>query len=123
MKKFIEAKKKDTIGSGFTGYMITTYRHLVECLGEPHDATKEELWRSGDNKVRVEWAFKSKHNKPTVITIYDYKETKPVDKIAIWHVGSRGDTRRLEQFFKERDLEDGMPLYSGLGGLVEKIQP
>jgi hypothetical protein len=54
MKKFIEAKKKDTIGSGFTGYMITTYRHLVECLGEPDDATKEGQWYSGDWKVRAE---------------------------------------------------------------------
>ncbi|HEV7702313.1 MAG TPA: hypothetical protein VGO63_02635 [Candidatus Paceibacterota bacterium] len=123
MKKFIEAKKKDTIGSGFTGYMITTYEHLLECLGEPHDATKEGQWYSGDWKVRAEWAFKSKHKKSTVITIYDYKEIVPVDKVTMWHVGSKGDTRRLEQFFKERGLEDGMPLYSGLGGLVEKIQP
>jgi hypothetical protein len=102
--KFIKAKKKDIIGSGFTGYFMTTYKNLVERLGSPHDATKEGPWRSGDNKTRAEWAFKSSHKKPTVITVYDYKEMIPVDEVTLWHVGSKGNSKRIEQFFKEKRL-------------------
>jgi hypothetical protein len=102
--KFIQAKKKDIVGSEFAGYITTSYAHLVECLAEPHDCTKEGLWRSSDQKVRVEWAFKSNHKKPAVITIYDYKEAIPVNKVTLWHVGSKGDVRRIEQFFKEKRL-------------------
>lgn len=104
MKKFIEATRKDVIGSGFTGYLMTTYEHLVECLGEPHDATKEGEWRSGDWKVRAEWAFKIRGKELTVITVYDYKEVIPVDKVTTWHVGSKGEPKYIELFFKEKGL-------------------
>lgn len=89
------------MGSGFTGYLVTTYEKLVERLGMSNDCTKDS-----NGKVRVEWAFKTTHNKPTVITVYDYKETIPVDKVMLWHVGSRGDMSRVERFFKERGCDD-----------------
>lgn len=113
--KFTKAKKKDVIGSSFTGYLMTTYEHLVECLGEPYDRTKGGQWRSGDEKTRAEWAFKIKGKELTVITIYDYKEVIPVDKVTMWHVGSKGQPRYIERFFKEKGLSrrDG-PMSRGL---------
>lgn len=102
--KFIKASRKDVIGSGFAGYLVTTYGELIEYLGIPHDCTKEGPWRSRDSKVRVEWAFKSTGKKPTVITVYDYKEVIPVDDVTLWHVGVKGDGHIIEQFFNERSL-------------------
>jgi hypothetical protein len=104
MKKFIKATPKDCNGSSFDGYLIMPYDHLAERLGEPHDCTKEGAWRSGDNKVRAEWAFKSRHRKPTVITIYDYKEPLPVKDVTMWHVGIKGKDARFVDFFVENNL-------------------
>lgn len=113
--KFIKANSKDTIGSGFSGYLVTKYEQLIEQLGIPHDCTQEGPWRSGDGKVRVEWAFKSIGKKPTVITIYDYKEAIPVDDVTLWHVGVKGDGHAVERFFKEKSLSTrGEPLDRGL---------
>ena len=111
MTKFIKATAKDCIGSSFDGYLIMPYDHLVHHLGEPHDCTKEGSWRSSDNKVRVEWAFKSKHKKPTVITIYDYKENMTVKGVYVWHVGLKGDERRFADFFKEKGLAYPKPSF------------
>src|SRR5262245_21502586 len=105
MKKFIKAKPKDTIGSSFDGYLIMPYDHLAFHLGEPHDRTKDGPWRSGDNKVRVEWAFKSRHKRPTVITIYDYKDSVPIKAMRVWHVGIKGNDARFYEFFKEKNLK------------------
>jgi hypothetical protein len=115
MKKFTEAGPKDRIGSSFTGYLMTTYEHLVECLGEPHDTTVEGPWRSRDQKTRVEWAFKIKDRDLTVITICDYKEIVPINQVVTWHVGSMGEPKHIERFFKEKGLSkrDG-PLRQGL---------
>jgi hypothetical protein len=116
--KFTKAKPKDRNGSSFTGYMMIAYKDLVECLGEPHDTTKEGPWRSGDQKTRVEWAFKSNHKKPIVITVYDYKEELPLNVLLFWHVGSKGGLKNLEQFFKEKGLV-GITPYTGGGILGE----
>jgi hypothetical protein len=105
MKKFIKAKPKDTIGSGFDGYLLMPYDHLVFHLGEPHDCTKDGPWCSHDWKTRAMWAFKSRNKKPTVITIYDYKEIMPIKGIRVWHVGIKGDERRFYDFFEENKLK------------------
>ena len=109
MKKFIKATPKDCSGSGFDGYLLMPYDHLVYHLGQPHDCTKEGPWKSGDGKVRVEWAFKSRDRKPTVITIYDYKETMPVKAVRVWHVGIKGDDSRLADFYFEHGLGEKLP--------------
>ncbi len=102
--KFIKAEPKDITGSSFNGYIETTYDRLVSCLGEPNDRVTDEKWKSGDGKVRVEWTFKTKHKKPTVITIYDYKEIIPVNEVTMWHFGSKGDVKKIDDFFKEKGL-------------------
>lgn len=73
--RFVPASHKDINHSSFHGYLHISYPELVDKLGMPNDRTKEGEWRSGDEKTRVEWAFKSTHEKrPMVMTIYDYKE-------------------------------------------------
>ena len=109
MKKFIKAKPKDIVGSSFDGYLLMPYDHLVFHLGEPYDCTKDGAWKSKDNKVRVLWAFKSKHKKPTVITLYDYKESTPVKAVRVWHVGIKGDDSRLPDLYFERGLGEKLP--------------
>ena len=99
---FTEAASKDVIHSGFHGYLHMSYPELVDKLGTPHDCTQEGEWRSGDSKVRTEWAYKSKNrHRPMVVTIYDYKEKRPVNEVNQWHVGIRGDAHQVDQLFRE----------------------
>jgi len=99
--KFTKAKFKDVWGSGFYRYIKATYEQLVEKFGEPHDCTQEGDWRSGDSKVRVEWAFKDgSARKPTIVTIYEYKSDQPIREITTWHIGSKGKRELVDQFLK-----------------------
>ena len=97
--RFIKAEPKDIEHSSFAGYLQASYKDLVECFGEPNDRTKDGKWQSFDWKVRAEWAFKSTaHKDRAIITIYDYKELQPVEKVTLWHVGLKGSAKRLKQF-------------------------
>ena len=102
-KTLIKASLKDIVGSSFAGYLNVSYKTLVDNLGEPHDTTKEGEWQSGDGKTKAEWAFKVNNRKKgaAVITIYDYKDPRPAEKIDLWHVGSKGRAD-VEQFLNER---------------------
>lgn len=105
-KKFKPATCKETYHSGFHGYLHISYLELVDKLGEPHDCTQEGEWKSGDGKIRAEWAFKSTNkNRPCMVTIYDYKEYhRPVQEVNQWHVGLRGDAHQVDLLFKEKGL-------------------
>lgn len=103
--RFVPASHKDINHSSFHGYLHISYPELVDKLGMPNDRTKEGEWRSGDEKTRVEWAFKSTHEKrPMVLTIYDYKEPRPVNEVNQWHVGIKGDAHQVNQLFIEKDI-------------------
>ncbi len=105
MKKgFIKAEPKDVYGSSFVGYLQVSYQGLLDSFSFPNDRTRDDEWRSGDQKTRVEWAFKTKGKKPTVITIYDYKDPRPLEDIDMWHVGLKGNYKQLETFFREQGL-------------------
>lgn len=91
--------------SSFHGYLHISYPELVSKLGLPHDCTQEGEWMSVDKKVRVEWAFKSESKKrPMVLTIYDYKEYRPIHEVNQWHVGIKGDAHLVDLLFKEKEL-------------------
>ena len=102
--EFVKAKRKDVFGSGGRGSIHVDYEALVHAFGKPHDCTKEGPWKSGDNKIRVEWAFKAVDNgKPIILTIYDYKEyDKPVDKVMDWSIGLKGDIQIAASFLASR---------------------
>ena len=99
---FTQASFKDTIGSVFHGYLHISFSELVDKLGISNDRTQEGDWLSGDQKTRVEWAFKSKNKKcPMVLTIYDYKERRPINEVNQWHVGIKGDAHQVDLLFRE----------------------
>ena len=102
--EFVRAKPKDIKGSGGVGQMTADYNTLIKAFGNPHDCTKEGPWKSGDNKVRAEWAFKSVDNgEPIVITIYDYKQSKtPVTEVTDWSIGLKGDIQIAASFLVSR---------------------
>jgi aspartyl/asparaginyl beta-hydroxylase (cupin superfamily) len=103
--QFKAASHKDTMHSSFHGYLHISYPELVDKLGPPHDRTQEGEWRSGDEKTRAEWAFKSTNKKrPMVLTIYDYKEYRPISKVNQWHVGIKGDAHLVDLLFKQKGL-------------------
>ncbi len=105
-KKLTNASPKDVIGSGFAGYLTAPYQALVDNLGKPHDRTQEGPWRSGDGKTKAEWAFKVKTKKgAAIITIYDYKDPRPVQEVDLWHIGSKG------QIDVEKFLNQHFPRY------------
>ncbi len=101
---FVKARRGDAKGSGGRGTMYADYYTLVKAFGNPHDCTKEGVWRSGDGKVRAEWAFKAfADGKPIVLTIYDYKEyDKPVEKVTKWSIGLKGDIQIAASFLASR---------------------
>jgi len=102
--RFIKATLKDTIGSSFVGYLQCDYELLFNTFSFPNDRTRDDEWESRDGKTRVEWAFKTKGRKPTVITIYDYKDPNPYQYVDMWHIGLKGDHKKLEKFFDEQKL-------------------
>ncbi len=104
--RFVPATHRDTFHTSFHGYLHASYQELVDKLGLPHDCSQEGEWKSGDDKVRVEWAFKSTNKKrPCVLTIYDYKEYhRPVREVNQWHVGLKGDAHQVDVLFKEKGL-------------------
>lgn len=75
---------KTANGTSFHDVTITaTPQQLVTILGEPNN-------NSGDNKVNMEWVCEN--NDGVLITIYDWKENRPInnnEKIK-WHIGGRG---------------------------------
>lgn len=83
------ATKKQTFRTGRIGTIHATFEELKQRLGEPHDCTKEGEWESGDNKIRVEWAFLIKGKKELVFTIYDYKSRYPLEQIKQWSLGGK----------------------------------
>lgn len=103
--RFVPASFKESLQSHFHGYLHATYQELVDKLGIPNDRTKDGEWYSMDGKVRVEWAIKSNHPKrPMVLTIYDYKDNRPIDEVNQWHVGIKGDAHQVNELFIKKGL-------------------
>lgn len=104
--RFKPASSKEVIGSSFHGYLHVSYNELLEKLGEPHNCTQLGEWKSQDEKVRAEWAFKSIHRKRRMtLTIYDYKEyRRPIQDVNQWHVGIKGDAHQVDLLFREKGL-------------------
>lgn len=102
--KFVKAKRKDVIGGGNRGQMTIGYSDLVKALGKPNDCTKEGPWRSGDKKVRAEWAFKAvAKGEPIILTIYDYKQyDTPVEQVTEWSIGGKGNIDIAASFLAMR---------------------
>lgn len=77
------ATRKETIGTGFKGYIEgASYKELVRVFGHPDPDTAE----TSDGKMRVEWIGRILG---MIFTIYDYKDDRPIDKIRDWHVGGK----------------------------------
>ena len=102
--QLIKATPKDIIGSSFVGYLQGDYDLMFSYFSFPNDRTRNDEWESKDLKTRFDWAFKTKGKKPTVITIYDYKDHRSIEGIDMWHVGCKGDRKKLQAFFDEQHL-------------------
>ena len=101
---FVKASPKDVLGSSGKGTMFIDYETLVKAFGKPHNRTKEGRWKSGDGKIRAEWAFKTYfEGKRIVLTIYDYKYYDvPVEKVTEWSIGLKGDIQIAASFLSSR---------------------
>lgn len=106
-KEYKNARPTETKGSGFIGYAICTYNDLVEQFGEPHDRLKDGPWKSFDWKTQVEWAFKLPGEKPTIVTIYDYKSLNHARAVEVWHIGYKGDSDKVSHFFIRHKIPFG----------------
>jgi len=103
--RFIPASQRDTLKTSFHGYLHASYQELVDKLGMPNDRTQEGEWISGDGKVRVEWSYKSTHEKrPMVLTIYDYKDPRPINEVNQWHVGIKGEAQQVNELLAQKGL-------------------
>jgi len=75
---------KTANGTSFHDVTITaTPQQLITILGEPNN-------NSGDGKVNMEWVCEN--NDGALITIYDWKENRPINnnEDIKWHIGGRG---------------------------------
>jgi len=75
---------KTANGTSFHDVTITaTPQQLITILGEPNN-------NSGDGKVNMEWVCEN--NDGVLITIYDWKENRPINnnENIKWHIGGRG---------------------------------
>lgn len=104
MKTFEKAQAKDINGTSFVGYLQADFELMFALFSFPNDRTRDDEWRSSDQKTRFEWAFKTKGKKPTVVTIYDYKDPRPISDIDMWHVGYKGSEKDFEGFFEQKKL-------------------
>lgn len=117
-KKLVRANADEVIGSSFAAYLEASYAALINRLGDPNDRTQPGEWKSYDGKSKAEWAFKLRANGTAVITIYDYKDARPVQEITRWHIGRKGHID-IALFLKERFkhltqgvTEHGNPLFT-----------
>jgi hypothetical protein len=39
-----------------------------------------------------------------VLTIYDYKDDRPINELNQWHVGIKGEAQQVNELFAEKDL-------------------
>ncbi len=62
-------------GTSLQGVVYIPYQTLVEILGEPLEGT---------DKTQAEWHLQWKGR---VATIYDYRDSRPVEEIGDWHIG------------------------------------
>lgn len=70
----------DPTGTSKVGDLCASFAQLVEKFGYPQNV---DSW---DKKSRVEWVFLDGDR---VITIYDWKESCPVEEVEIWSIGGR----------------------------------
>lgn len=96
-RKFRPATRKEINGTSRIGTVLENFEWLKKRLGEPHDATVDGEWYSGDKKTRVIWALISTTNKNDVITIYDYKNNQSLDEIEEWSLGGNIKGCNLEE--------------------------
>ena len=92
LKKISDDSNKSS-GTSFQGVCFdgTTYAKLIELFGEP---TYEG---SGDDKVKAEWVLVAGDG--SVATIYDYKDSRPVEEITgiDWHIGGHSLTLAVKE--------------------------
>ena len=72
----------EAIASGWLqGKLHATWSTLLGVFGEPHIIHEDD---SGDGKVRAEWQFAING---TLVAIYDWKETRPLEDVRTWSIG------------------------------------
>ncbi len=116
MKKLIEINHKITNDTSACHNLVlqVSLDTLLEELGQPYRIG------SLDQKTQLHWAF---YNNRGTITVYDWKERKPVYNIIEWNIGSKGLSKdEVINFFKSKNLKyqlakimvDGFSVYRKL---------
>lgn len=67
-------------GTGLVGEIEATFEGLQEAFGVPEAG-------GDDGKTRAEWHLQ--FDDGTVASIYDWKESMPLEALTTWHVGGR----------------------------------
>lgn len=94
--------KKTNLSSNGTSYhgvnITTTVRTLIEIIGEPSSEQND-----GEDKVNFDWDCIT--NNGDVVTIYDWKEYRPIskDEIIEFHIGGHSLSHTLDA---EKELSE-----------------
>lgn len=76
--KFKRLDSRYAAGTSYYGEIKADYETLKALLGKPQEFT--------EGKIRAEWVIQIKDR---IITIYDYKEKEPLEKVEYWHIGGK----------------------------------
>jgi hypothetical protein len=87
--------KKTKLSSGGTSYhgvnITTTVQELIDILGEP-----THVENTGEDKVNFEWNCITSNE--DIVTIYDWKEYRPIskDEVIEFHIGGHTLSHTLD---------------------------
>ena len=90
----LNVKEKEILFSSRIGTLNATYAQIVEIFGEP------PVIGSPDGKVQVEWRIRFPGG--AIVTIHDYKDYLPPQKITQWSIGGfkKEDAQLVHNLFK-----------------------
>ena len=72
--------REDIYGTGLVGEIEATFEDLQEVFGPPEGG-------GDDGKTRAEWHIR--FDDGTIASIYDWKESTPLEALTTWHVGGK----------------------------------
>jgi hypothetical protein len=89
--KFRTALLREVNETHLVGYLDhISHDQLIDCFGQPRPAT---------DKSQAEWDLV--FDDGTIVTIYDYKQKTPAERLTFWHIGGKDSSAldRLEELF------------------------
>lgn len=101
----LEYQPHPSLGTSLVGYVSTTIDDLIDTFDLPQYGS---LTDQPYDKIQAGWSFITRSG--VIFTIYDYKETAPLQMIKDWHIG--GNSRQALDVMRELGFTQVTPSIS-----------